>query len=180
VCRRDGFTLLEVMLAVFVLGIVIGALLELMGVHLSRLADARQELEAARLAEMRLRELRDTSTDGILPEIGRTEGVFEPPNDYLHWELEVEETAVPLPADVPEGPPPSSVFAVSGFAPELEGAVEPSLLRVALRVFPEREEDPESVVPYVLYVVQPVDEETLGALAETLETEDEEQEEEEP
>jgi hypothetical protein len=153
------------MVAIFVLGTVVGALLQMMQGHLARLADARQELDGARLAELRLREIQAGAAEGILPELGQTEGVFEPPHDYLQWELVVEETAVPIPDDLAGSPPPSTIFALAGgLITGEEEPLEPSLLRVALRVFPEQIQDLETAVPYVLYVVRPADEEALSAL----------------
>ena len=175
--RRQGFTLLEVMVAIFVLGTVVGALLQLMNDHLSRLAEARQELEIARLAEARLREIQTMAAEGILPELGRDEGGFEPPNDYLQWELVVEETAVEPAGGGAEGPPSSSLFAAPGLAPEKAGAVQSSLLRLELKVFPERGTKPQSVVPYVLYLVRPLDEGALAGLLNRLGIERDEEEE---
>jgi prepilin-type N-terminal cleavage/methylation domain-containing protein len=162
--RRDGFTLLEVMIAIFVLGTVVGAILQLMQGHLARLADARQELHAARLAEGKLRELQAAAVEGMLPDVGREDGVFDPPHDYLEWELTVEEAAVPLPEDLVGSPPPSTIFAVGGPVTGDGKALQPSLLRISLRVFPDQAPDPETFTPYVLYMVRPVDEAVLEAL----------------
>jgi prepilin-type N-terminal cleavage/methylation domain-containing protein len=155
--RRTGFTLLEVMVAIFVLGTVVGALLQLVQVHLTRLGEARRELEGARLAEARLREIQADATGGTLPELGRTEGEFEE-HDYLLWELVVEPASIPLPDEMADQPPPSGVFSdgrtfIPTGAPAPGEEDEPALLRVSLRVFHEDVEDPESVIPYVLYVV---------------------------
>ena len=49
--RRAGFTLLEVMVAIFVFAVIMGALLTLVQENLARLGRARLETEAARLAE---------------------------------------------------------------------------------------------------------------------------------
>jgi prepilin-type N-terminal cleavage/methylation domain-containing protein len=163
--RRDGFTLLEVMVAIFVLGLVVGALLQMMQGLLARLADARHELDAARLAELRMRELQAGAAEGILPEIGSTQGEFDSPYDYLRWQLLVEETAVPLPDDLAGGPPTSSIFALGGPASGEENRSEPSLLRISLRAFPDQTRDPQRFEPYVLYLVQPVNENLLEALS---------------
>ena len=63
--RSDtGFTLLEVLIAVFVLGTVLGSLVTLVGGNLARLSDARAELLEMRLAEQRIRELEDEFQNG--------------------------------------------------------------------------------------------------------------------
>jgi prepilin-type N-terminal cleavage/methylation domain-containing protein len=166
--KRHGFTLLEVMVAVFVLGTVGGALLQLMQEHLWRLAEARQELDAARLAEARLREIQVAAAEGIFPESGREEGEFEPPYDYLEWELYVKRSAVELPGGGAGGPPSSSLFAAPGPGPAPEGAVQSSLLQVELRVLPKGTEKRRLVAPYVMYLVQPLDEGLLTGLLNRL------------
>lgn len=162
--RREGFTLLEVMVAVFILGTAMGMLLEYLGDHLARLADARRELEGAQLAAERLRELQSEVEAGVYPEPGRSEGQFETPHDYLRWRLDVELGSLPRPPEWTEGPPPSSVFAQPDLATGAPGT-EPSLLRVTLWVFSEEVEDPESTSPYVVYLVKPIDEALLHQIA---------------
>ena len=160
-----GFTLLEVMIAVFVLGITIGGLLQMVQDHLKHLADARRDLTAAVEAEHRVRDLQLAARDGILPDVGRTDGIVDD-HDYLHWELIVEEDSLPRPVEV-EGPPPSSLFAEPGALgrrtarPADPDVPQPSLLRVTVRVFQEGTEDPERVPPYVAYIVRPPDDSLL-------------------
>ncbi len=168
--RRAGFTILEVMLAVFVLTITIGGLLEMVRDHLKHLANARRDLTASVEAEHRVRELQLAARDGILPDVGRTDGIVDD-HDYLHWELIVEEASLPRPADDVEGPPSSSLFAEPRALrrrarrradPDVP---EPSLLRVTVRVFQEGTEDPEKIPPYVAYIVRPPDDSLLERLA---------------
>jgi prepilin-type N-terminal cleavage/methylation domain-containing protein len=172
--KRDGFTILEVMIAVFVLGITVGGLLQSVQDHVARLADARRDLAAAGEAESRLREVQSAARDGILPDLGRTDGVVDEPHDYLHWELIVEEDSLPRPEGDDLAPPSSSLFAEPG--PSIPGGrrrdpdvPEASLLRVSVRVYPEGTEDPERVPPYVAYVVRPADLSSLEALSERAE-----------
>ncbi len=173
--RRSGFTILEVMIAVFVLATVMGGLLPYLGDFLARLSDARRELEGSRFALERLRELQAAAADGVLPELGRSEGRVEEPYDYLRFELVVERSAVPLPDDFLEGPPPSSVFIDASvaeiprfFAGQPEQSLS-SLFRVSMRVFPDSLDDPQSVPPYVVYLVEPPDEAKLEGLELSLE-----------
>ncbi len=167
--RMRGFTLLEVMIAVFVLGITIGGLLQMVQDHLVRLADARRDLTASVEAEHRVREIQLAARDGILPDVGRTDGIVDD-HDYLQWELIVEEDSLPRPVDDLEGPPSSSLFAEPGAlgrrtARRADPSVpQPSLLRVTVRVFQEGTEDPERVPPYVAYIVRPPDDSLLELL----------------
>jgi hypothetical protein len=137
-----------------------------MNAHLSRLADARQELTGARLAEARLREIQTSASNGILPETGGSRGTFSPPNDYLRWELSVEPASVPLPEHLAETQlqPSSSIFVPPSPTAAPGAGITGSLLRVSLRVFPEAQLHPESVDPYVLYLVEPPTDEQLSRL----------------
>jgi prepilin-type N-terminal cleavage/methylation domain-containing protein len=154
--RPDGFTLLEVVVAVFVLGTAVGALVQYLGDHLARLADARLELEAAQLAAERLREIRSEVEAGTYPEEGRTEGAFEAPHEHLRWMLDVEPGTLALPILLADDVPRSSVFEQPAPSGGTGPAIEPSLLRITLRVVPENREDAESIPPYVMYFVKPV------------------------
>lgn len=167
--RSRGFTLLEVMLAVFVFATAMGGLLQLLGTHLSTLGDARRELVGGQLAAEKLRELQVSAEGGAPPEPGESEGVFDEPDDDLHWLLRVEPISLPMPPELAGEPPPSSLFSQPTIAPTTGQTLQPSLLRVSLRVFPEGAEDPEGVDPYVLYVVRPPSEEEIALLRDQLE-----------
>jgi len=165
VARRAGFTLLEVMVAVFVFAIVMGPLITMVQQNLARLGRSRMQTEAARLAEERLRDLElEIEIDG-LPELGTEEGTFDPPNDMLRWVLSVEPFAIELPEEYREHANSSSVFANQELS---SGASEPTLYRVIFRVFREDEET-ELIDPFVTLLVEPFDpnglpEEALEAL----------------
>jgi general secretion pathway protein I len=89
-----GFTLLEVMVAVAVLGIAMTTILY--GQAQSIRAQARSQ--NVTLATMKAMEKMDevlTTGRDELPGIGdMEEGVFDPPYDFLHWTLRVEENAI--------------------------------------------------------------------------------------
>jgi type II secretion system protein I len=160
--RRAGFTLIEVLVAVFVFATVVGALVSLVATNLARLGDARRELHATLLAEERMRELEAGAADGTLPDLGTSEESFAEPDDELAWQLVVEPLSLPLPPERADQPVPSSVFAATDgrFA-----ATPSSVRRVELRVF-LAEEGPESVDPFVALLVAPPDEGMLGLVEE--------------
>lgn len=147
-----GFTLLEVMVALFVFAVVMGALLTMVQENLARLGRARMETVAARLSEAKMREIEAGSAEGSVA-VESDEGTFDPPNDMLRWELEVEPFAIELSEEHQERASSSSVFQQTESGP---GAEPPGLQRVVLRVFPEHE-DVELIDPFVLILVQPPD-----------------------
>ena len=163
--RRDpassevGFTLLEVMIAVFVLATVVGGLVSMVQANLQRLAEVRREIAAAELARERTLEIFQKGVAGELPELGTREGRFPEPDDDLLWEQVVEPVALPLPLDSNTSPAPSVLFERPGSS---AGGV-PSLYRVAVRAFPE-EVDPESVDPFVVFVVERFDDPNSGVI----------------
>ena len=148
--RRQGFTLLEVVLAVFVLATTMGTLLAFMSDNLRALSRAELDAEAMGRAEERLREIAGDARFGDLPNLGVEEGVFEEPYDAMHWQLEVEVHPLALADPTPERLASSSLFARSGGAPD---ELEPSVRRVVMRVFHEQE-DAEDAKPLVLFLVE--------------------------
>ena len=136
-----GFTLLEVMVAVFVVAVVMGAALTFVQQNLARIVDARLELRALQLAEERMREIQSEANDGQLPAPGSSSGVFD--EEGFAWEQEVEPYVVPTPPEYAgEGPAPS-VFDVRTMRQR-----EPTLLRVSLWVYPE-DRDAAGFDPFV-------------------------------
>ncbi len=149
--RRAGFTLLEVLLAVFVLATVMGGLSISLTQNLQAIGRARLRADAMRLAEARIRELSETALAGELPAFGTSEGEFEAPYDQMLWELTVEPHPMPLRDPSPAAQESSSIFAPVSSAP---GAQQPSVSRVVLRVFHE-DDVPENAEPFVVFVVEP-------------------------
>lgn len=148
---RAGFTLIEVLLAVVVFAISFGTLLSFVTQNVGALAHTKTELEALALAEERIRQL--TEDPAFLPDPGRSDGVFEAPNDYMRWVLEVEPWSVPLPDADKELAATSTIFALPTTDPN---APRPSVRRVVLRVHHE-DEDPMSAAPFVVFAVEPPD-----------------------
>jgi general secretion pathway protein I len=96
---RKGFTLLEVMVAVAILGIAMTT------IHYGQAQSIRAQARTQNvtLATMKAMEKMDeilTTGRFELPGIGEIEeGVFEPPYDFLHWSVRVEENAI-VPAQI--------------------------------------------------------------------------------
>jgi general secretion pathway protein I len=92
--RSAGFTLLEVMVAVAVLGIAMTT------IHYGQAQSLRAQARTQNvtLATMKAMEKMDevlTVGRFELPAVGEgEEGVFDPPYDFLHWILRVEENAI--------------------------------------------------------------------------------------
>ncbi len=156
--RRRGFTLLEVMVAVFVFAITMGTLLTLVQQNLAALGRARLETDAARLAEERIREIQELAETDEFPEVGTDEGTFEPPHEMLRWVATVEPYSIELPQEKEERISSSSVFAL--------GDPEPSLRRVIVRIFPEDGEE-ELIDPFVTFLVTPLEPSDLEELGRT-------------
>lgn len=148
---RRGFTLLEVLLAVFVLATVMGVLLSFMTQNLRALTLSQERLAAGRLAEERLRELIAEIETDLVPEPGTNDGGFDEPWEDMRWELDVEPWTVPVDLDPAAAARASTIFAAPGAPPS---APQPSVLRIVLRVF-HREDDPETSSPFVYFAVEP-------------------------
>ena len=149
--RQAGFTLLEVLLAVFVLATAMSGLIALVSQNLAALADAALDTRIERAAESHMREL--VNGEPLPP--GISDGAFEGDDGDLRWRLVVEPYSVPLPegyehdADVPGPPGGSSIFAEPSQAPD---APQPSVQRLALFVHHELD-DPESSEPFIVFRV---------------------------
>jgi type II secretory pathway pseudopilin PulG len=147
-----GFTLLEVIVAVFVFFTVMSILITLVSQNLRRTADAREELRAARLAEGKLREILFAAEKGELPEPGTNQGTFEAaPEDepVMAFEVAVENYAIPL----PRGAPKQVISNGSGlFA---GGGDKSAVRRVLVKVFRAEGGDPEQAAPFVAFVAEP-------------------------
>jgi prepilin-type N-terminal cleavage/methylation domain-containing protein len=87
----DGFTLLEALVALVVVGAVVVVGLETVGLGAAARARAVDYADLRRLAEQKLAEisLLDGSEIEALP--GKRSGRFEPPYDDAEWELRVTE-----------------------------------------------------------------------------------------
>ena len=149
--RRRGFTLLEVLLAVFMLALVMGGLLSYLTANLAALGHARNDGRAMQLASTLARDLVESAALGDAPDLGRTEGTFEEPDDDMMWELEVEPYPLPLRDPTPEQLASSSLFTPISTSP---ADPQPSVRRLVLRVY-YQDADPEDSKPIVIFAVDP-------------------------
>lgn len=183
---RAGFTLLEVLLAVFLVTTVLSFLVQFVTDNLRALADAREKLEVSQLSEARMRELYSSAVAGMPPEIGLSSGSFDPPNEEMRWQLEVESYQLPLPDDLDPEERERIEKRSTIFAPITPGgtaaqnylrrrAAVPSVRRVTFRVL-RGDTDPEEADAFALFTVDPPD--LSGFVPEEEETPKDEEEEE--
>jgi prepilin-type N-terminal cleavage/methylation domain-containing protein len=160
--HQAGFTLIEVLLAVLLLGLVVGSLVVSVQQNLAALVGARAELERLRLAESKLRELESAAEAGTPPEVGRTQGVFDPPDDAFAWELDVAPWGVPIPPELARSlPPQSSVFALPV---DPDAALQPSVQRIEYRIYPA-DGTRDDVDPFITLLVAPAPPDLAAAAA---------------
>jgi len=153
--RASGFTLLEVLVAVFFLAVVISGLMTAVSQTIQSLSRARLDIEASDLAQEQLRGVALAAQQGTLPEPGTTEGSFEGEGNF-RFELKVESFDVPVADDDRELAKRSSVFGASeNDKPDSEDA-GPSVRRITLRVYRE-EEGVESALPLTMFVTKPAE-----------------------
>ncbi len=144
--QSAGFTLLEVVVAVFVFAIVMGSLISLVSQNVRQTANAREELRATRLAEGKLREILFAAEKGELPDVGTNQGTFEGDDQDMAFEVDVEPYALALPEGASK-----KVIAGSGI---FAGGGKPALRRVKLKVY-RAEGDPEQAAPFIAFVAEP-------------------------
>lgn len=89
--KRRGFSLIEVLIAIMVLGIAVAGLLHGVSASLVSSKENERQSRAALLAAGRMELLR---VDGYF-EAGRTEGEFEDAQSLFRWAQTIEETSIP-------------------------------------------------------------------------------------
>jgi len=156
--RNDhAFTLIEVLIAVLIVSLVFGLLLESVTQNLKDLGRSRADSRAAQLGVDRMRELKLALEAGEKLEDGVQEGVFAEPDEDMKWQITVTPQTLPLPADYPGELPPSPLFAKANEPPAApQAGLEPPLRLVQVRVW-TGDEDPESVEPLVVLLAAPPD-----------------------
>lgn len=148
---RAGFTLLEILIATFVFAVVMGGVMKTLTGTIGSLSRAREEVEASKLAEIRIREIEEAALSGEMPQPGRSEGTFPAPSDHMAWILEVESYALPLPPELAR----RKGELASVFEQRRKGGGSGPILRVELRVYPV-DGDPDRVSPFLLLTVEPL------------------------
>ncbi|MCP4007369.1 MAG: type II secretion system protein [bacterium] len=148
--HADGFTLLEVLMAVLVVGLVYGFLLRFVTQNLERVGDSRREIEVARLAEMKLRETQDRILSGEAVTPGVDAGFFEEPDEAYQYQVSIEPFSIPLPPSFKGEIAPSSVFTPTG---QHDPARTP-LFVVQSRVFRE-DDEVEQAIPFTSILTPP-------------------------
>ena len=98
--RTAGFTLLEVLVAVAVLGL---ALVSLLGLHVRNLALIERDQRVSEATLLARQIMTQAEVEGF-PDLGRTEGDFSPwyPERYpeLRWERDVLDPGIPFTREI--------------------------------------------------------------------------------
>jgi len=96
--RREGFTLIEVLVSVVILATGIVVILEGMQVAFSAMAGARDATQFTLLAQSLLQETEAAILSGKDDNLSRT-GWFDPPSDTIWWRRSVEAVAPDVAGD---------------------------------------------------------------------------------
>jgi len=169
--RRNerGFTLIEVLAAVLIVCLVFGLLLESVTRNLRDLSRARQEARAAQIAEDRVRELQAVIESGEKVEDGVQEEPCPEPDQEMTCQTIVVPEKLALPADYPGELSPSPLFTAANEPPHSPQPGEVAPLRmVQVRAYGP-ETDPNTVEPYVVLLVAPLDPAALQQLQQAAE-----------
>jgi prepilin-type N-terminal cleavage/methylation domain-containing protein len=150
--RASGFTLLEVIVAVFLFGSAMGLLIEAVTRSLRALSSTRDELVASELGQRTLAQVSERIARGEAVE--SESGRYEEPA-YMRYELSVEPFTIALPEGVesdPRRPPLATIFTPTSVRADTP---EPPLRRVLVRVYRE-DLGPESAQPLLALVSLPL------------------------
>ena len=146
-----GFTFLEVIIAVLVVGLSFGVLLGAVSQNLKATGRAQRESHAAELAELRARQILNNLATGAWLRDGTDTGTFSPPDDHLSWEVGVETYQLPLPAHYERDGVPSQIFYVR--KGRRSSSLESILKRVVVRV--RNSDGQEDLIdPFVVFAVK--------------------------
>lgn len=87
---RSGFTVLEALIALVIIGFAVVATVEALGGGLRAQSQVSRNLEAVALAETRLNELSLVGRDSLAYYAGGRDGVFAPPFESYRWRAAME------------------------------------------------------------------------------------------
>ena len=147
--RAQGFTLLEVIIALTIFSTVMGMLLQTVSQNVRALSAAEREIELMELARERVRQIQSDAASGQPPELGSSAGAFDSPWEHLRWELLVEPFAVRLPNTVIEARLESVETSSRIFgSDDGETGADSPLRLVVLRIYDEFGDEP--IDPFVI------------------------------
>jgi type II secretory pathway pseudopilin PulG len=90
---KSGFTVLEALIALVIIGFTVVTTVEALGGGLRAERQVSRHLEAVALAESRLNELGVLPRDSIAYYAGGRDGVFAPPFESYRWRATIEPVA---------------------------------------------------------------------------------------
>lgn len=115
--KKKGFTLLEVMVALAILGVAIGEIIAFQARGMLLNNRARRLTEATMLARTKMVEyqlkLEQDILRGAFPETGEEEGEFERPYDMYKYKIELKKVEIPAPP-TPEGEQQNAMMGMMG------------------------------------------------------------------
>jgi type II secretory pathway pseudopilin PulG len=88
--RRSGFTVLEALIALVIIGFAVVSTVEALGGGLRAESQVSRNLEAVALAETRINELGLVGRDSLAYYAAGRDGVFAPPFDSYRWRAAME------------------------------------------------------------------------------------------
>lgn len=90
-CRLDGFTLIEVMVALVIISLALAGVAGSMGQMIDTANTMRDRTYASWIAQNKITELR---LSGVIPEVGETSGEEDYANTTWAWSAEISETGI--------------------------------------------------------------------------------------
>jgi type II secretory pathway pseudopilin PulG len=87
---RSGFTVLEALIALVIIGLAVVTTVEALGGGLRAEGEVSAHLEAVTLAEARLSELAALPRDSMADYVAGRDGVFAPPFERYRWRAAIE------------------------------------------------------------------------------------------
>jgi len=90
-CRLDGFTLIEVMVALVIISLALAGVAGSMGQMIDTANTMRDRTYASWIAQNKITELR---LSGVIPDVGETSGEEDYANTTWAWSAEISETGI--------------------------------------------------------------------------------------
>ena len=151
---RHGFTLIEILITVLVIGLLGTAISQAMTQYSYRISATNKRIEALRHAETMMRDILRDARNGNVPETGISDGEVgddpENPSGYA-WQMEVDDYEIELPKDSEDLAETSPIF-LDPNVPRTRRT--PVMRRVTITVH-RGDADVESGEVFTSYVVEP-------------------------